>query len=179
MDKNEVKAQVRKMLDAGTAKSDVFARLAGRGVKDSQLAYFIASYADPKRCYLHDRKVNILITIMFVQALIGFLSGVGIGARMGPDVKWIVGALVASIPLLLAWGFYKHRVGAYNAYMLLAILQLPQSFGGFESSPMATLIALAVNVAVLAFVWHVRERIFPDFTFIAPKKIRGEYVFSG
>lgn len=98
MDKKEIKAKVRKMLDAGTAKSEVFAHLAGQGVKGSQLAYFIASYADPKRCYLHDRKVNILVTIMFVQALIGFLLGVGIGAAMGPNVKWIVGTLIASIP---------------------------------------------------------------------------------
>lgn len=179
MNKKEIQASVRDLLGKGTAKSEVFAQLSGQGVKDSQLAYFIASYADPNRCDEHDRKVNILITIMFVQAVIAFLLGFGIGAKIGPNAKWIVGALIALIPLLFAWGFYRHRVGAYNAYLLLTIVQLPKSFEGFASSPIATSIVLAINIAVLAYVWYVREKLFPGFAFITPKKIKGEYVFSG
>lgn len=179
MNKKEIQARVRELLTAGTAKTEVFAQLAGQGVKDSRLAYFIASYADPNRCDDHERKVNVLITVMFIQALIAFLLGFGIGAKIGPNAKWIVGALTGLIPLLFAWGFYMHRAGAYNAYILLTIVQLPKSFEGFASSPVATSIAIAVNVAVLAYVWYVREKLFPDFAFITPKKIKGEYVFSG
>lgn len=179
MNKKEIQAKVHDLLAAGTAKTDAFTQLAGQGVKDSKLAYFIASYADPNRCDKQERKVNILITIMFAQALITSFLGFGIGATIGPNAKWIVGALIALIPLLFAWGFYTHRVGAYNAYILLAIVQLPRSFEGFTSSPVATSIAIAVNVAVLGYVWYVREKLFPDFAFITPKKIKGKYVFSG
>ena len=70
-------------------------------------------------------------------------------------------------------GFYTHRVGAYNAYILLSVIQLPRSFEGFTSSPVATLIAVGLSVGVLAFVWYVRSKLFPDFAFITPKKIRG------
>ena len=179
MNKKEIRTKMRDLLGNGLAKSEVFSQLSNQGLKDSQLAYFIASYADPSRCDEHARKVNILITIMFVQALIAFLVGFGIGIKIGPNAKWIVGALIALIPLLFAWGFYKHRVGAYNAYLILTVVQLPKSFEGFASNPVATSIVLAVNIAVLAFVWYVREKIFPDFTFITPKKIKGQYVFSG
>lgn len=179
MDKKEMQAKVRDLLAAGTAKSTVFSQLSGQGVKDSQLAYFIASYADPKRCGEHERKVNILITIMLVQAVIAFLLGFGAGARIGPNAKWVLGILFALIPTLFAWGFYQHRAGAYNAYLLLTIAQLPRSLDGFASKPIATSVGLAVSVAVLAYIWYVREKLFPDFAFMTPRKRKGEYVFSG
>ncbi|WP_349573204.1 hypothetical protein [Azotobacter salinestris] len=178
MNKKEIQANVHRLLASGTAKSEVFTQLSGQGVKDSKLAYFIASYADPNRCDKHDRKVNILITFMFIQAAIGLLVGFGVGAQIGPNAKWIFGALGALIPLLFVWGFYKHLAGAYNAYILLSILQLPKPFDGFASSPLATSIAFAVNIMLLAYAWYIREKLFPDFAFIAPRKIKGKYVFS-
>lgn len=179
MNKNEIKARVNDLLASGTAKSDVFAQLTGQGVKDSQLAHFIASYADQQRCDEHSRKVNVLITIMFVQALIAFLIGFGAGMKIGPNAKWIISLASASIPLLFAVGFYKHFAGAYNAYIVLTIIQLPKSLVGLSSNPTATTAVFAINLAVVGYVWYVREKIFPDFAFVGPKKIKGQYVFSG
>ena len=178
MNKNEIQAAVTDMLGKGMGKSAVFAELSGQGVKDSRLAYMVASYADPDRCDAHDRKVNILVTIMFVQAVIAFLMGFAIGAQIGPAAKWVIGGLIAAIPLLFAWGFYRHKVGAYNTYLLLTIIQLPRSLDGFATNPVATGIALALNVAVLAYVLYVRQKLFPDFVFVTPKKVKGQYVFS-
>lgn len=179
MNKAEIKSKVSELLSSGTAKAEVFAQLSGQGVKDRQLAYFIASYPDPARCEDHSGKVNIIITLMFIQAVIAFVLGYGIGVKIGPNAKWIFGALIALIPLLFAWGFYTNRVGAYNAYILLSIVQLPKSFDGFTSSPIASSIGIAIGIGLLAFVWYVREKIFPGFAFTTPKKIKGEYVFVG
>lgn len=178
MNKKEIQTKVTELLLSGAAKSEVFSQLSGQGVKDSQLAYFIASYADPKRCDEHDRKVNILITLMFIQAVIAFLLGFGIGAKIGPNAKWIVGPLIALIPLLFAWGFYKHKVGAYNAYILLTIVQLPKSFEGFTSTPIASSVGIAISIGLLAYVWYVREKLFPGFALMTPKKVKGRYVFE-
>jgi len=179
MDKKEIQAKVRQLLAAGAAKAEVFAQLSGEGAKDSQLAYSIASYADPIRCDEHARKVNTLVTIMFIQAMLAFLIGFAMGAQVGPNARWAFGALAALIPSFLAWGFYTHRVGAYNAYIVLTFIQIPNSIKGFASDPITTAISLAISIALLAFVWYVREKIFPDFSFFVPKKIKGEYVFSG
>ena len=179
MTKTEIKSKVGELLSSGAAKSEVFAQLSGQGAKDSQLAYFIASYPDPVRCDEHSGKVNVLITLMLIQALIAFLLGFGVGAKIGPNAKWIVGGLIALIPLLFAWGFYANRVGAYNAYILLSIVQLPKSFEGFSSNPVASSIAVAIGIGLIAYVWYVREKIFPGFAFTTPKKVKGEYVFVG
>lgn len=179
MNKKEIKAKVNALLVSGTAKSDVFAQLAGQGVKDSQLAHFIASYPDQQRCDEHTKKVNVLITIMFVQALIASLIGFRAGITIGPNAKWIISVLSASIPLLFAFGFYKNFAGTYNAYIILAIVQLPKSLEGFSSNPTTTAVVLAINLAVVGYVWYVRKKIFPDFAFIGPKKAKGQYVFSG
>ena len=178
MNKKEIKAKVTDLISSGMAKSEVFTQLSGHGVKDSQRAYFIASYAAPRLCDAHDRKVNIIITLMFAQAAIAFLMGFGIGAKIGPNARWIIGGLIALIPLLFAWGFYKNVAGAYNAYILLSIIQFPRQLEGFTSSPIATSIGLAVGIGMVAFVWYVRGKVFPDFAFIAPKKIKGKYVFA-
>ena len=42
MNKKEIKAKVTDLISSGMAKSEVFTQLSGHGVKDSQLAYFIA-----------------------------------------------------------------------------------------------------------------------------------------
>ncbi|HEY4541221.1 MAG TPA: hypothetical protein VIG66_02480 [Noviherbaspirillum sp.] len=178
MKKKEIQAKVRDMLAAGVAKSAVFGLFSGKGMRDSRLAYLIASYVDERRCDEHDGKINVLIGIMFVQALIAFLPGFAIGASIGPNAKWIIGGFVASIPLLFAWGFYKHKVGAYNAYLLLSLVHLPKTVKGWDEDPIVASIALVVNLSILAFVWYVREKLFPDFAFITPKKIKGKYVFA-
>lgn len=179
MNKAEIKIKVKELLSSGTAKAEVFTQLSGQGVKDSQLAYFIASHPDPVRCDEYCGKVNVLITLMFIQAVIAFLLGFGIGAKIGPNAKWIMGVLIALIPLLFAWGFYANRVGAYNVYILLSIVQLPRSFEGFSSNPVASSIGIAIGIGLLAYVWYVREKIFPGFILTTPKKVKGTYVFVG
>ncbi|WP_085616205.1 MULTISPECIES: DUF3592 domain-containing protein [unclassified Pseudomonas] len=178
LSKKEVQKKVRELLGANIAKSEVFSQLSGQGVKDSQLAYFIASYADPVRCDEHDRKVNILITIMLVQALIGFILGMTLGAGIGPAAKWIVSISMILIPLLWVWGFYNHRVVAYNAYILLALPQFPTTLAGFASNPATTTVSLVISIVMLAFVWYVRGKIFPDFAFVTPRKVKGKYFFT-
>lgn len=178
MNKKEIKSKVNELLVAGVAKAEVFAQLSGQGIKDNQLAYYIVSHASLNLGDQYAGKVNILITLMFVQSLLGFFMGFVIGAKIGPNAQWVVGAFVASIPLLFAWGFYKNRAGAYNVYILLSIIQLPKQFSGFSDNPVATSIGLAVGIGLLTFVWYLRQKMFPDFAFISPKKIKGQYVFS-
>ena len=178
MNQKEIKAKVTELITAGMAKSAVFAKLSGQGVKDSRLAYLIASYADPHRCYDNNGKINILVIVMLIQALLAAFLGFGIGAKIGPNAQWITGGLAAAIPLLFAWGFYTHKVGAYNAYILLSLIQIPKHLGGLVSNTVSTAIGLAISIAIIAFVWYVRSRIFPDFIFITPRKLKGQYVFG-
>ena len=41
--------------------------------------------------------MNVLVTIMFIQALIAFFMGFGIGTTIGPNARWILGVLIALI----------------------------------------------------------------------------------
>lgn len=178
MDKKEIKARVHDLLATGTAKSTVFAQLSGQGVKDSQLAHMIASYADPARCDAQAGKVKLLAFLMVLQAIAAFFLGFGIGSAIGPNARWIVAGVAALIPLLLAWGFDDHRAWAYNAYIVLTLVQLPRSFEGFAAAPTSALVFPAINIALLGFVWYLRSKIFPDFAFINVRKSKGSYVFA-
>ncbi|MBS0452878.1 MAG: hypothetical protein JSS14_16410 [Proteobacteria bacterium] len=178
MNKKQVRAHARFALNRGITRTEVFSHLRGRGLKDKQLAYFIASHVDPASRLLNAGKVKVLVALMVVLAAVGFVAGMGLGAKFGPNAKWLVAGGIALVSLLFAWGFHAHRVGAYNAYILLAIVQLPRSLDGFTADPFATSIGFVVNVALLAYVWYVRQCLFPDFTFLAPRKVKGEYVFS-
>ncbi len=115
---------------------------------------------------------------MLFQAFIAFLVGLGADSDIGSNSKWLFGTLNAIIPLLFAFGFYKHYAGAYNAYLVFYILQLPKTLKGVVTNSVATYVFLAIYIAVLIYVWYVRKKLFPDFSFITAKKIKGQYVFS-
>lgn len=178
MTKVEMKAKVRELLAAGTPKSQVFAQLRGKDVKDKHVARAIASYADPIRCTQHKLKLNVLIAIMFIQALLGFAFGFAYGMEIGPNAKWVLAGLTAAVPLLFAWGFYRHRVTAFHVYIVLAMVQTPSVMKGFTAEPVETSFAILVHLGVLAYVCYVRDKLFPDFTMITPRKVKGEYTFS-
>lgn len=178
MTKIEMKTKVYGLLAAGTPKSQVFEQLKGKGVKDKHLARAIASYADPILCNQHKLKLNALIAIMFIQALLGFAFGFTFGMGIGPNAKWVLAGLTATVPLLFAWWFYRHRVTAFHVYIVLAMIQMPSVMKGFTTEPVETSFAILVHVGVLAYVCYVRDKLFPDFAFIWLKKLKGEYKFS-
>lgn len=166
------------MLNAGGSKSEVFKALSGGVVKDNQLALFIASHPNQNLYEQHYKKVNALVTVMFIQALLAALFGFGVGSKIGPIAIWVTAALFALIPTLFAYGFYKNHAGTYNAYIILTVVQFPGAFTGITKTPVASAIGIAIGLAILGCVCYVRSLLFPDFTLIAPKKIKGKYVFS-
>ncbi|WP_455232813.1 hypothetical protein [Geopseudomonas aromaticivorans] len=74
MNKKEINYKVKNLISSGVPRSEVFSQLSGQGLKDGQLAYLIASYADPILCHIHDRKVSFAIALMFIQAAVAFLG---------------------------------------------------------------------------------------------------------
>jgi hypothetical protein len=178
MNRKEIRAQVVQLLSNGVAKSDVFARLTGQGVKDRLLAYFIAAHADPERCRANRGHLLAIRIIAWLQVIIGALAGYFIGSQISPQAAWIVAGVAVVFALLFVWGFSKNNVGTYNIFLILTITQLPRQFSGFAENPASTLIGCLIGIAVFGYVWYVRTRIFPDFNFIAPRKANGKYVFS-
>jgi len=177
MKKKEIKARVNTLLGSGVGKTAVFRLLSDHGVRDSVLAHYIASHVGAAEVDEHASKIDRLLWIMYAQALLGLWIGWGLGASFGPVGKGVVIALCAGMPLLFAWGFYKNRVEAYNAYLLLQIVQLPKAFKDFGIQPVITLVVVAISVAVLGYVWYVRAKLFPDFLAFSPRKLSGKYVF--
>lgn len=178
MNKKQIQTRVRELLDEGTERIKVFAQLSRQGVKDGDLAYFIASSADPARRDEHHGKMIALVALMIVQPPMAFLAGFGIAAKLGPNTGWIGGILVALVPIALAWGFYRDRIIAYNACIFLTLIMLSPSFDRFESNPISTSVAAVFNIALFAFVWYVRGKLFPDLAFLTARKVRGRYVFT-
>jgi len=178
MNKKEAKAKVKELLSSGVPRSEVFAQLSGQGVKDRLLASLIATTADPYLCDIHDRKVDIVITLMFIQAALALLIGFSIGSIIGPNARWIIGGLCALVPLLFAWGFYNHLAGAYNAYIVLYGGSVAGQLQGLTSGSITMLVGSAIGFGMFVYVCYVCRKIFPDWAFFTPKKVKGRYVFS-
>ena len=183
MNKKEIRNKVNQLLSAGKTKNEVFKELYNEDITEKQLAFYVAAYANPKKCEEHSGKVKAIIAIILLQAVIAFFSAMSIFAKASPNG----GASTALIVVILfttimsgtfAWFFYKNNVAAYNAYILLTIVQFPNSLKGFTTSPVENSIGLAIALSILGFIWHVRNKIFPDFKFMSPVKVNGEYVFK-
>jgi hypothetical protein len=178
MDKKEALVKVKEMLSAGEKKQDVFTALSGQGVKDRALAYFIASYVEPRR--LADNKIHrrVVIGIGYLQAVLAILAGIYVAISLSVVGGVIVGALALLFAALFVRGFSKNNVMAYSVFIILSISQFSRQLEGFSDSPVATLVGLVVGVALVGYVAFVRHRLFPDFAFIGVKKVKGQYVFS-
>ncbi len=177
MNKKEAKAKVKDLLSSGVPRSEVFTQLSGQGIKDSLLASLIASSADPYLCHMHDRKVNAVITLMFIQAALALLIGFSIGSAIGSDARWVVDGLSALVPLLFAWGFYNHLAGAYNAYIVLYAGSVAGQLEGVTSGSITMLVGSAIGIGMFIYVCYVRQKIFPDWAFLHQERSRGDMCF--
>src|SRR5215207_1879782 len=178
MKKSEVIKKARELLATGQGKTATFAQLSGEGMKDKQLATLIAGHPDPALTEAHRGKVRALVVIMLIQTILAFLVGFDIGYKIGPNAPWIIGTLVAFIPLAFAWSFYANKAGAYGAYVLLSIVGVARTLDGFATEPISTSLGLAINLALCGFVLYVQSRVFPDMQFMSPKKVAGKFVFT-
>ncbi|MGU7839614.1 permease [Burkholderia sp. AW33-5] len=178
MNKKEAKTRIAALLSAGARKADVLAELAGQGLKDRVLARLIASRPDPELCRKNKVHTRILIALGVAQLLISLalaylllVDGLSIGAAV------LFLALTVPLSLLFIWGFATHRVGAYHAFIVLSLLQVPRTIADLGRDPSAALPTLGVTVILVGYVWFVRNRLFPDFGWFTPRKVEGRYAF--
>lgn len=176
--KTEIVKKAIEMLSSGKSKSEVFESLSSGGKTDGYLANIIASHPDDFLCSYYAKKINTAINIMFFQAFMGFIYVFNnIEVKLSFTGKLALASFCAAVSLLFAWGFYKNKAGFYNAYIILTLTQLPRALQGFQAQPLV-LVGFVLNLLMLVYIWHVRNKLFPDFVFIMPKKVKGKYVFS-
>ncbi|RQZ59334.1 permease [Burkholderia sp. Bp9004] len=178
MNKKEAKTRIAALLSAGARKADVLAELAGQGLKDRVLARLIASRPDPELCRKNKVHTRVLIALGIAQLLISVALAYLIlvdGLNMGAAVLFL--ALTVPLSLLFIWGFATHRVGAYHAFIILSLLQVPRTIADLGRDPSTALPTLGVTVILVGYVWFVRNRLFPDFGWFTPRKVEGRYAF--
>lgn len=180
MNKSELKSRIAALLSRGTGRSEVFDQLSNQGVKGSTLATLIASYATPLLCKQHQVKVWIAIALMVVQSLLIMAIGLVVATDtvVPTSFIWAITGLVAMVPLLFAWGFYKNHLGAYNAFLIFSCIQAPRALEDFASGPIGSSVALVISALLIGFVGYVRYKIFPDIVLLGPRKLKGRYQFS-
>ncbi|RQR58903.1 permease [Burkholderia sp. Bp9126] len=187
MNKTEAKTRIAAMLSAGSTKSDVLAALSGQGVKDRVLAGLIASRPDPDRCRQNRLHVRLLIALGILQLLFCLwvaytlvVDAVSIGPLGTASVVVIGLFLAVTVPLslLFIWGFATYRVTLYHAYIALSIAQMPKLVERLATDPGDALKGLAISIALVVYVYFVRNRLFPDYVWFWPRKVEGRYVFA-
>ncbi|CAD9226928.1 Permeases of the major facilitator superfamily [Burkholderia cenocepacia] len=178
MNRKEAKTRIAVLLSAGTRKADALAELSGQGLKDRVLAHLIASRPDPERCRKNKVHIRILVALGIAQLVISlmlayyfFVSGAG------NVLVTVFLALTVPLSLLFIWGFATHRVGAYHAFIVLSLLQIPKAVADLGRDPAAALPSLAITLVLVGYVWFVRTRLFPDYGWFTPRKVEGRYAF--
>lgn len=119
----------------------------------------------------------LVVLMACVQAVFALFDGLAFGQAFSPAAGWILGGSALALGLLFALAFHRNQAGAYNAYLLMALLQLPFQFADAAQSPFSNGGVLVLNLALLIYVWWVRSLLFPDFGFLSPKRSDGNYVF--
>ncbi|KVL88726.1 hypothetical protein [Burkholderia stagnalis] len=187
MNKTEAKTSIAAMLSAGSKKSDVLAELSGQGVKDRVLANLIASRPDPERCRQNKLHVRLLIALGILQLLyclwVAYTLAADAASNGPPSTASVVViglflAVTVPLSLLFIWGFATYRVTIYHAYIALSIAQMPKLIERLATDPGDALKGLAISIALVVYVYFVRNRLFPDYVWFWPRKAQGRYVFA-
>lgn len=178
MNKQEIRADVDRRIAQGEKKSDVFAALQGQGVRDGVLANLIASHVDAALISTHARLIKGMVIIAWMQVVLGTLFCLSMALKSGAIFGLVLAAVVAGVSYLFVWGFQRHQAWAYNVTIMLSIVNLPKALTNVASEPASSVLSLILGVSWIAYAWFVRSKIFPDFVFLGPRKVRGTYQFS-
>jgi hypothetical protein len=178
MNFKEIKIEVDRLLLAGHRKDDVFNRMSNKGVTNDKLAFIIAQYADPRRIEANKTWIKILLTLVFIQAVISFFVGLGQGVNSNSDVAWLWGVGGAFLPLACWLNIYKNIALGYSIYLVTLMLSLKGTIDIAKTAPSAALIAAGLIVGIGGYTWFVKRRIFPDIVLTKPKKVNNIYIFT-
>lgn len=178
MKKQDIRADIERRIAMGEGKSSIFQALKGQGVSDGTLAHLLASHADPKLVLQHARLIKGMVVIAWVQLVLGVLIGLSLALKMGSLAGLLIAAFIGGFAYLFVWGFQRSRAWAYNASIVLSIINLPKALSDVSTEPASSAFALTLGVAWIAYTWFVRSKLFPDFAVLGPRKVSGTYRFS-
>jgi hypothetical protein len=178
MNKKEVQTEILRLLSLGGSKSEVFRLMRGGVVGDRKIAHLIASYAAPALCEKYGKLIIGVVTVAWIQLVIFVLLIFTTSWKFGFFNCVMFTGLAGCLGYLFVWGFAKNKAWAYNVTIFLNVVNSHKLVEGFFDDPVINSIKLLIRVALVAFVWYVRSKVFPDFYFFSPRKNKGEYVFS-
>lgn len=178
MNKQDVRADIERRISLGEGKSSIFRALKGHGLSDSAVAHLIASHADPALFTQHARYIKGMVAIAWLQLVLGVLIGLSLTLKMGAGMGLLVTAFIGGFAYLFVWGFQRNRAWAYNASIVLSIINLPKALNDVSTEPASSVFALALGLAWITFTWFVRSKLFPDFAVLGPRKVGKSYQFS-
>lgn len=203
MSKSEIARKVKHLMALGSSKTEVYSELAGPRVKDSHLAWAIASHPDPALYERHKGKVRALVALLIAESAVGILSFVLVSLMPGNGAMAFVG-LITLFPLVFAWRFCRPDAAAFTGYIILAsgfvvhqlLLQFKLTILGavwglstgmemltmvadqITTAPASEYFSLALGSIQIACVWYVKRKLFPELGLFGARKARGRYVFS-
>lgn len=180
--KRDTRKRITEYLAQGMSREEVFYRLQGGAFSDRNLATIIAATPNPLLIEGHKWKIRFMRTVSILQVLLGLFVGWQIGAPLGDGSAILCSMLMALIPSLMFWGFLRNSINAYNAYILVQLLQIPPQSkllidGGWETP--AGWIGMLITLSLITYAFVLRRRLFPSMgVFSARSSKEGVYVFA-
>ena len=180
--KRDTRKRIAEYLAQGMSREDAFYRLQGGVFSDRNLATILAATPDLALVDANKWKVRLMRLVSFLQVLLGLFVGWQIGAPLGEGSAVLCSLMMALIPSLMFWGFLRNSINAYNAYILVQLLQIPPQTkmlidGGWETP--AGWIGVAITMSLISYAFVLRRLLFPSMGIFSARSSKdGEYVFA-
>lgn len=180
--KRDTRKRIAEYLAEGMSREEIFYRLQGGVFNDRHLATILAAAPNPELAEKNKWKVRLMWVVSFLQVLLGLMVGWQIGAPLGEGSALLTSLLMALIPSLMLWGFLRNSINAYNAYILVQMLQIPPQTmmlmdGGWET--LAGWGGMAITISLISYAIFIRQTLFPQMAvFSAQQDKEGNYVFA-
>lgn len=178
MKKKELIKVMQAEFDDGETLSNIYDNHKDNDFSEKRYATLVGSLRDKKLITKHKMANNVLIGLMVLITFFTAIAGYGIGVNSGSSnpIYWCA---IAIIPLIFLYNFIKVNYQAYLVYVILSITQFPKALDNFGADLVMDIIAVALSVFLIAFVWYLKVKLFPYMGFWGVKKDSNEqYAFS-
>ena len=177
MNKKELIKTMQSEFDNGEALSNIYEKYKSEDISEKKFATLVASLKDQNLILKHKTANRVLISLMVLITIFTAIAGYGIGvdAASTNPIYWCA---IAIIPMIFLYNFVKVNYQAYLAYVLLSITQFPKSLDNFGAELVTDIIGVALSIFLIAFVWYLKNKLFPYMGFFGVKKGANEqYAF--
>jgi multidrug efflux pump subunit AcrB len=178
INRKEVIELIQNKLREGSSRQRIFNELTEEYFNKNSIAGLVASTVDPSVKEQFKISNNLLVGLLGLSAVAKVLFGIALFSSISP-VLIPMAILFPFFSVMLALEIYRYNGAVYSVVGLFSIAGILKIFANFNDFGLDGYFDIAIIVVILFLAFYLKEKMFPFYGFLGPKKDKnGNYILE-